>query len=235
MKRSCKNIICIFGIILGLIIVFGTIYIAKTNLSVKMSNDNALKANMNMPPNDKYNNDNSNNNSENRGRVPKGNIEENQRGNNNVDGNMQIPDNSTEPPQMPDDNTKKDNTNNLNDDNYQVNDMKNKSEENNTQRPDDNKAPNDNGGNIQNQLVDKTSVPKLTIWYIIAIVCGSLLISGCSLYLIFSIGGKNNVFTNADKIIIFILSSIILTILISYGCIYFTNNNILLVSVAKII
>lgn len=81
---------------------------------------------------------------------------------------------------------------------------------------------------VPQEFIKESSVNKLTIFYIIPIIIGALIISTSLLYLIFSLFGKNNVFINTDKIIIYTLSTVILTSLISYISIYYTNNYILM-------
>lgn len=129
-------------------------------------------------------------------------------------------DNSNEPPQKPSENNS--------------NEPPQKPSEDNSNNDSENKQNQTGLPEIKNndslQLVAKDSVKKLTIGYIITIIFGSLLISISLIYLIMSIGGLKQVFISFDKGLIFVLITIIVTAIISYGTIYYANNNILLPS-----
>ena len=90
---------------------------------------------------------------------------------------------------------------------------------------------NDNQNNNGFELIDKSTITKLSIVYIISIICGILISISSILYLIFSLFGKNKVLINRDKTIIFILTTILLTIILSYLCVNYINNNILLTNI----
>ena len=166
--------------------------------------------------------------------VAKNNLSNNT-GNQNVNGSapsMPSGDNSSmgQPPTKP------------SDDNSNSSDSS-KSNENNSSMPtpptSDNSGTNNNmtppsmpnSNNSQSnqfELIDKSSVPTLSIGYIIAIACGGIIFSISLLYLLFSLFGAKGVFVSGERIIIFILASVIVSALVSYGTIYYTNNNVLL-------
>lgn len=202
MKRIYKNIICIIFMILGIGIIVGTVILAKNNIhndqQFSMPNNAPRESNNNEMPN------------ENMPQQPSGDSEK--KSNNKLsqtepqvqeDNINQSSIQNENVPQMPEDN--------MNQNTVSMNEMKQQ-----MKMPDD------------VHLIAKDSILKLTAWYIVSIVCGSLIFSLSLLYFILSMAGSKKVFITLDKGIIYSLSAIIVTSLISFGTIYYTNNNLLL-------
>ena len=87
-----------------------------------------------------------------------------------------------------------------------------------------------NDDNVFFPFVDITTVPKLTIGYIIAISCGSLILCTTILYFLLSSFCVNKILININKKILFALVSVIISAILSTCIIYYINNNILLKS-----
>ena len=212
MKRKTKNIICIIGILIGIAIISTTIILAKNNLA----SSNGVLINENGGGN--------------RPAMPN-------------DGNMQ-----GQPPELPDGQTpnmdgneppqEKNNQNNESSDSTTTKSKKSKKSDNQTNdsstssSSDSNKMNKGQRPSMEESFVKKDSVVKLTAWYIIAISCGALILSVSLSYLILSLFGKKDIFTKGDKIIIYILTTVIFTAGITFGLVTFTNNNILLTKTA---
>src|SRR5574344_964264 len=187
MKKKSKIIICILCLIIGLLLIGGTIFFTKNNLSTSTSNGmpSGMPNNSNMTP-------------------PSGS---------NSTDSMTPPDmpsdngnsgNSTARPQRPSTDNSTDDTNSM---------------------PDKNTTNNGRTNNKQEMISSNTS--SLTTWYIVLICFGALLFSLGIVYLIMSLGGKNNIFISFDKILIFALINIILTAGIAYGTVSLTNKYVL--------
>lgn len=216
MKKIYKNIICIIIMILGIGTIIGTVIIANNNLT----NNNQMP---DMP--------NNNSNGVQRPSMPNGNSNNGQRpsmpnGNSSNEQDSSMPgniSNGEQPPEKPSGESNQSDgqeSSNMN----EPPSMPNNNEDMN----------NSNQMQNNNHLIAKDSVATLSIGYIIAIIIGSLLFSISLLYLILSHLGSNNIFISFDKGLIYVLLTIIATATLSFGTIYYTNNNVLLPSTANV-
>lgn len=178
MDKKKKIIICVFGIAVGFLLIFGTVYNAKNNLQTN-TNVNFM-----------------NNTSD-----------TNMRGNRPNDGkNSQMT-----PPDKNNDSS---------------NDSTDSETNDNTMTPkDNNQRGMTPGSNLQTNF--KQISNSLTISSIILVSLGTLLMVSSILYLIMSSLGKNKVFVSKDKILIYSLITVLLTIVLVYGENYYINNKIL--------
>ena len=167
MKRNSKIIICIVGIILGLSLIGGSLYLAKNNTSNIKGTTNNQGERPSMP--------------------------------NQSNGNSST-DSSTDNtrPSMPSGNDSKSDKS-----------RKQNMGPNNSQNAPSNINFNKMGG--------------LSVWYVITIGIGSLMFLASIIYLIMSKFAINNVFTSLNKIIIFSLISVVITIILTFGIVKLSN------------
>src|SRR5574344_2171380 len=191
MKRNLKIILSIIGIVLGIGIVGGTIYLAKNNLaSTSGVNSTSQSGNRMTPPSDNTNNNNSN---------------------------------MGEPPTKPSDDT------NSNSSNSTTNTPSNSTTMTPTSMPNNNSTNSNSNSSTPSMPSDMSLVKSvsLTTWYIVAIIVGTLIFSISIIYLIMSMFGGKNIFVSGDKIVIFVLINILVTSILTYGIITYTNNYVL--------
>ena len=167
MKRNSKIIICIVGIILGLSLIGGSLYLAKNNTSNIKGTTNNQGERPSMP--------------------------------NQSNGNSST-DSSTDNtrPSMPSGNDSK-------------------SDKSGKQ----NMGPNNSQSAPSN--INFNKMGGLSVWYVITIGIGSLMFLVSIIYLIMSKFAINNVFTSLNKIIIFSLISVVITIILTFGIVKLSN------------
>lgn len=217
MNKNKKLILCVTGMILGISILVGTIVLAKYKLGSNQNLKNDARQMQNFENRKQGTNENSGSEGQ----------ENNKRGNKMRSSNDTTQDSnnqsseendnvSSEPPMKPnEDMTEGDMTEGDMPEGGPANDsFRGKMNEN---------------GNVDKDMkfIAKDDVPKLSIWYVVSIACGSLLFSISLIYFIMDLVTKGAVFASGDKIIIFVLISVIVTAIISFGSVYLANNYVL--------
>ena len=219
MKRYLKNIIISILIILMGVSMFFTMNYAKNHTS----NNNAM-------PNMNNNGGNGNNMGE-PPEMPENNNNSSDSNNTNTPPEKPSNDSGEEPPAKPDENTK--NNNNTNEPKENSNETTQSTNENNTTKSTENNSGTNNELNANNnQPSEMPSMPNnmntsLDTKYIIAFGIENFVFGILIMYLIMSNFNKYGIkeaFKNKDKILIYIMSTIIITGGLTYLDSYITKN-----------